>query len=291
MSAENKLSDLTTQRWVELTGKRIDFASDDWLLGPTGKPSGIGIDYFDRLAEAEGLMVSHEREGRGLIKDFTSLKSEEFDPALVDRHVVDFYEHTDTYSLDAWAEWAGAYRPFGGLLAAIFSRRLQQLNVPLSALDTSQGISSEIVQLIDPVTNEVRYTGWVRKLLGSGDVLYVGSYSTIAIPGHPGRCVKVVFPLPNGNAIVIMKPVAHPDGSFSVISSGRGFGDPGFYFTVVREGKAFARYVRSLRETITVYSSEEKVVRADHVLNLWGRTFMRLHYRMQKQNVLDRTVA
>jgi len=45
--------------------------------------------------------------------------------------------------------------------------------------------------------------------------------------------------LPNGNAIVIMKPESHPDGSFSLTSTGEGFGDPGFYFVVhARDGMA-----------------------------------------------------
>jgi len=41
------------------------------------------------------------------------------------------------------------------------------------------------------------------------------------LPGRRGLCVKVVFPLPNGNAIVLMQPEAHPDGSFPVVSAGR----------------------------------------------------------------------
>lgn len=39
-------------------------------------------------------------------------------------------------------------------MAAIFSRRLQQLNVPLSGLDTSRGITNEVTQLIDPKTKD-----------------------------------------------------------------------------------------------------------------------------------------
>jgi hypothetical protein len=38
----------------------------------------------------------------------------------------------------------------------------------------------------------------------------------------------VVFPLPNGNSIVLMRTECREDGSFGVISSGDGFGTPGF---------------------------------------------------------------
>jgi hypothetical protein len=95
------------------------------------------------------------------------------------------------------------------------------------------------------------------------------------------------FPLPNGNAIVIMKPEAHRDGSFSVTSSGKEFGDPGFYFVVHdRDGFAWARYLRSLQETIRVYDGEQDTVRADHVLNIWGTQFLRLHYRLRMAAVV-----
>jgi hypothetical protein len=164
----------------------------------------------------------------------------------------------------------------------LFSRRLQQLNVPLSSLDSSKGITSAVVQLRDPASGRVVQTAWVRELLATRNVLYAGSYSICRVPRYPNPCVKVVFPLPNGNAIVIMKTEAHPDGSFSVTSAGEKFGDPGFYF-VVHAGPrmAWARYVRSLKETIHLHPSERDTVRADHVLWLWGIQFLRLHYRMR----------
>lgn len=94
--------------------------------------------------------------------------------------------------------------------------------------------------------------------------------------------MRVVFPLPNGNAIVVMHPVAHDDGSFSIVSAGNGFGDPGFYFTVHGRAGVRARYLRALRESIRVWPAEDGGVRADHVLTLWGATFLRLHYRLRR---------
>src|SRR5262249_44202799 len=155
-----------------------------------------------------------------------------------------FYEQTAAYKLDAWSEWCGFFRPFGWLLAVLFSRRLQQLNVPLSGLDTSRGLSSEGLQFVDPTSGQLRHTAWFRRLQGSGNVLYAGFYSVCALPGRADPCVKVVFPLPNGNAIVIMRTESRPDGSFLVTSSGERFGEPGFYFTVHGEsGAVWARYV------------------------------------------------
>jgi len=126
------------------------------------------------------------------------------------------------------------------------------------------------------------FTAWMRELIGTGDVIYAGAYSTCRVPGFDGQCVRVVFPLPNGNAIVIMRPIAHSDGSLTLSSAGKRFGDPGFYFTVRdHEGAVFARYLRSLRETIHVYDAAGQGVRADHVLTLWRLRFLRLHYRLR----------
>ncbi len=275
------LTDWVTQRWVQLTGRRVRLADAPWLAGPAGTPRGIGPGFFAELAEREGLDLRRPPDA-GLVPDFAALAAPDFDADAVDAAVVAFYARTAAYELDSWAEWCGAFRPFGRLLALLFSRRLQQLNVPLTGLDTSRGVSSEVLQLVEPRTGEVRHTAWVRRLLGSGNVLYAGSYSLAAVPGRRGACVKVVFPLPNGNAIVIMRPEVHADGSLSVVSAGARFGDPGFYFTVAAGGgDVWTRYVAALKERIRVYAAEGDSVRADHVLTLWGATFLRLHYRLR----------
>jgi hypothetical protein len=262
---------------VQFTGQWVDLAEHTWLDGPIGEPSGIGSEYFYEFARKHKLEI---QPGTGLLDNFEKLRAPAFDPSKIASPVIDFYVCTSKYVLDAWSDWRSAFRPFGSLLALLFSRRLQQLNVPLNPLDTSRGLSSEILRVIDPVSGELYFTAWLRLLLGTGDVLYAGAYSTCRIPHYDGECVKVVFPLPNGNAIVIMRPVVHEDGSLSVISHGEHFGDPGFYFTVHSARGVRARYLRSLRETIRVYPDGENIIRADHQLSLWGITFLRLHYRL-----------
>jgi hypothetical protein len=290
------LTDYVTQRWVQLTGRPIDLGTHPWLTGPVGDVHGIGRDFFAELARREGLELHHggDHLHRGLIADFSALRAPDFDPGRIDPAVVDFYARTSAYELDAWAEWCGVFRPFGKLLGHLFSRRLQQLNIPLSALDTSRGVTSDVVQLVEPVTGHVRHTAWVRELVGTGKVLYAGDYSLATVPGRRGHCVKVVFPLPNGNAIVLMRPEVHADGSLSIVSAGQRFGDPGFYFTVHdHRGRVHARYVRAMQERIRVFAAEHGAVRADHVLTLWGATFLRLHYRLRTRapaaNVLAST--
>lgn len=283
-SSRGYLSDWITQRWVQLTGRRVRLQEMPWLEGLVGPTTGIGTNFFNDVAAREGLHVRSAGAERGLVPKFDVLRGPSFDPDFVHPSVVRFYEQTSAYELDAWAEWCGVFKPFARLLAVLFSRRLQQLNVPLSALDTSRGITSEVIQLVEPDSEQIRYTAWLRELLGTGNVLYAGSYSVCQVPGCADPCVKVVFPLPNGNAMVIMRPEAHSDGSFSVTSAGQHFGDPGFYFTVHTQRGVYARYLRTLKESIRVYATDDLSIRADHVLSLWGMTFLRLHYRLRSRS-------
>ena len=211
------LSDWITQRWVQLTGKSVNLSDYPWLEGPVGDVELIGSAFFRRLAERKNLDFVADGPGRGLIHDFSRLSGPACSPNDVDARVVAFYENTAEFEFDIWSEWCGGFRPFGGALAAIFSRRLQQLNVPLSPLDTKLGITSDVVQLKER-SGQVVYTAWVRDVVSTKRTLYAGSYSVCHVPGYPGPCVKVVFPLPNGSAMVIMRPESGLDGSFTVRS-------------------------------------------------------------------------
>jgi hypothetical protein len=278
------LVDRTTQRWVRATGRRVSLDECSWLRGPVGDVDVIGTHFFARLADREGLTMVEDGPPRGLVEAFEDLAGPACDPLRVDAQVADFYEQTSEYEFDVWSEWHGGFRPFGGALAAIFSRRLQQLNVPLSPLDTSRGISTSVVQLVDDA-GAVKQTAWIREIVASRRTLYAGSYSLCRVPGFDGPCVKVAFPLPNGSANVIMRPESAPDGSFSVRSSGTRFGDPGFYFFVeAGSDKGWARYLKALKEDIRVYVDPRGQLRADHNLQIWGRTSLRLHYRMRRKD-------
>lgn len=270
------LSDWLTQLWVRCTGRSIPPARLDWLAGPTGPTHRIGPDFFDDYAARAGLEILPAGAPRGLVPGLAAtLGSPAIHPA-----VAGFYEQTSEYRMECWAEWSPVFQPFGRLLALLFSRRLEQLNVPLASLDTRLGITSRVFAMRSP-QGELQ-TVWVRQLVASQRTLYAGSYSLCRVPGHSGPCVKVCFPLPNGRAIVIMRPEVHPDGTLTLISGGHRFGDPGFYFVVEHPTRAWARYVRTMRERIHVYPAESGAVRTDHILQLWGRVFLRLHYRLNR---------
>jgi hypothetical protein len=270
------LSDWVTQLWVRATGRVVQRNNHSWLDGPAGDTREIGDRFFATYAAENGYTLTATPSG-GLIPDFSQIAK-----GAVRPEITHFYEHTAQYSLDAWSEWSGVFRRFGWLLANLFSRRLRQLNMPLSSLDTSRGIASQILEFRDS-SGRVRAAGWLRRLETTGAVLYAGLYGTTKPPGHAHPCVRVVFPLPNGSATVILRPEIALDGSLLLHSSGLRFGDAGFYFVVSKDKhKLWARYVRSMREVIHVYVDPGGELRTDHLLTIWRLPFLRLHYRMSR---------
>src|SRR3954470_9429943 len=270
------LSDWTTQSWVRATGRPVTLTEAPWLRGPRAAPRGIADDEFERYAAAEGLAVEADDGDVGLLDDFGALRSDRFDPADVRPEIVDFYERTSRYRLHPWSQWSPAFAPFGRAVDRIFARRLGQLQLPLAPLDTSGGIESRVIRLQGDGRTE---TAWLRRRRPGGEVLYAALYAIARPPRAAGPCVKVAFPLPNGNASVFLDPVARADGSLELVSSARSFGDAGFYFVVVRdEATVWARHVAQLEERIHVYCDEQGEVHTDHRFWLWRRVFLRLHY-------------
>lgn len=277
------LLDWCTQKWCQLTGRRIDLAAAPWLSGPVGSTHSIEVDQFRTWASTQGLELRTLESGRGLIPSFAALAGEGFGPSEVQPGVVEFYENAADFDSDVWSEWGWLFKPFGSLTAAVMSRRLRQLNLPLSPLDTSWGMTSEVTNVVDRRTSEVRAAVWHRTLVKTGLTIYSGIYSVALLP-QVGPCVKTVFPLPNGNAVVLFRPTVGEGGSLVLVSEGRRYGDPGFYFTVRGSGKVWAKYVRQLRTRIHVYPAGTGVVRADQVFTLWGLKCLHMHFRLTRRS-------
>lgn len=284
------------QLWVRLTGKRIRLDDAPWLATPLGEPERIGTGIYERIAQAQELLIRMPPDA-GLIPDFGTLRGPSFNPDAIREEIRHFYEHAAQYHLEVWSEASLTGRFFLWLLVEFISRRMDQLNFPISSLEVAKGMTSEVVQLVDPVSGRVVDTGWLRRLKSSGHVIYAGLYSVAHLPGEENPCVKVTFPC-RGSANVYLRPVEHADGSFGLDSSGCAWGRSGFY-RMVRSGNEHrrVRYVTTLHEFFHVYVDDEEVLRVDHTISFLGLTILRLHYKMsRKTSPLDpshgsRTVA
>jgi hypothetical protein len=268
---------------IRLLGRRVHKTDAPWLNSPCGPKGWIGEQLYEHVAEREHLEISRGDVEAGLIPDFDRLASPQFDPSRVRTEVRQFYEHTAQYQVEVWSEAAILTRPFLWFLVTFVSRRMDQLNFPVSSLEVSRGMVSEVLQLVDRATHKVVYTGWLRKLVRTGRVIYVGFYSL----GQPalsiGPCVKVTFPLPLGSSTVFLRPEVEADGSFKLISAGSRFGDPGFYRIVETDANHWkVRYIRSLQEFFHVWVDESGTLRTDHSVRFLGMTVLRLHYKLTR---------
>ncbi|MDQ3856597.1 MAG: hypothetical protein M3281_09420 [Chloroflexota bacterium] len=270
------------QAWVRASRRRVDLSRETWLDGPTGN-SRVGLAFYSDYARERGLCIETHGEPLGLLPDFARLASATFDPTVVHPEIVRFYERTSEYELDVWSHWSGLLKPFAYSLIAFVSRNIEQLNLPLSPLETSYGMSSELVRLVDADTGEVVYAGWLRRTLSSGGIIYAGLYTTCQPPRVESRHVKVVFPLPGGSATVLLRPEHLPDGSLNLVSDGSQYGGAGYY-RLHRTGRSEAKIrLVPIKETIHVYFDRHGVLRTHHAFRFGPLPLLTLHYKLTRK--------
>jgi hypothetical protein len=266
---------------IVVFGKRTGFQEHPWLAGPLGSDY-IGERPYEEVAEAEGLELERNASQGGLIPDFDALRCPGFDPTAIHPAIRDFYEQTARHRIDVWPH---TYFPANlalWLLVTTISRKVNQLNFPTSALDMAMGMSSEIA-LLKRADGSVKYIGWLRKFSDGQRVLYTGFYMVGVTPIQGTPVVKAVFPMPDGNATVVLRPKVGDDGAFLLDSDGDEFGDVGFYRVQQHKGAAMRIWrVASLRESFRVYVDDEGVVHCDHQVRFLGFNVLRLHYRIAR---------
>ncbi len=262
---------------IRVCGRRYAPSEVTWLLGPIGGAT-IGERAYEEIARAEDLSIERVATTGGLLPDFTVMASANFDPGRVDARIRAFYENTARYRLDTRATTYFPARIALWLLVTTISRRVQQLDLPLDGLDTAEGITSEIILLRDS-SGTVRYTGWFRRRVHDRRVLYTGFYMTQRIPAADVTCIKAVFPMPNGNATVVLRPVN--DGTaLRLTSVGTSFGDAGFYRVQLSGEDMRVWRVAHLHDTFHLYVDQEGCLRGDHEIRFLGVRVITLHYRM-----------
>ena len=268
--------------WLRLCGRSCRREETPWLWGPVGPPGRIGDGLPRVIAEQEALAIDASGEAAGLMRDFDVLSGASFDPSAVHPEVRRFYERTTEYEFDVWNHSPIFTRFFLWVLVKTVSRWMDQLNFPLGGLEMSLGMNSQVIRLRRQ-GGELAYTCWLRKFVETGRVLYAGFYTDALPPGHPSRCVKVVFPVPLGNATVILRPEVGPNASLRLISAGSRFGGPGFYRMMeVGPGLRRVRYLRTLHERFEVYVDPRGVLRCDHEVKFLGLTALKLHYKITR---------
>lgn len=249
---------------------------EPWLDGPVGDLDVVGDAWVDRLAKG---VSGHRRTEAGLLSSMSDLASPTFNPSALRPEVVDFYEHTSRYRLDVWSQWSPLMWPGGWAISSLFAKRLQQLSLPMKPLEVAYGMASEVVA-VDDSSGVQLGAAWLRTIRATGRSIYSGWYGITRVPSSQHPVVRVVFPLPDGNCVVVLTPRNGPNGSLILESPIGPFGSPGAYLTVRRvDGRAHVRRI-PIAESFQVLVDDEGTLRTDHHMRLWSATVIRLHYRM-----------
>lgn len=278
-----KFQDWFTQQWVIFTGKRISPEDESWLPGPFGNVNGIGEDFINQLAAQEDLIIRRQNNAHGLIPDFTQLQLPAEALQRLSPEIIHFYENTALYEMDFTVDWNFAFQWAGKMVNRLFSRRISQLHLPTPQYrDLPEPVTSEIITLHQQANEKIQHTIWLRTLKSTGQIVYSGVYGMCRPPGE-NVFVKAVFPLPYGNATVLMKPQVEQDGSFTLNATGQTGGDAGFYFLLKDSAKHhWFRYVRTFRDRLNMRYDGQSLI-AEQVLTLWNIRVLTLHYHISRK--------
>lgn len=273
-----KFQDWFTQQWVIFTGRKFNPIDENWLIGPFGELNGIGEEFISQLAEKENLNVQRNLKSKGLLTSIKQLNLIDEEIKNLSQKVIDFYEKSSNYDLAFDVQWNSFFKPFGFIINRLFSKRINQLNIPLQN-NNQEKLSSEIIQLTDKNTNETKYTIWLRKVENTGQVIYSGIYGTCKLPSNQ-TCIKAIFPLPKGNATVIMKPSVGINNELILDSSGQQFGDAGFYFLLNdSKNNYWAKFVSAFTDKLIIRENGENLI-ATQTLKLWNLTVSEFNYKI-----------
>ncbi|MBW3522087.1 hypothetical protein [Chryseobacterium sp. NKUCC03_KSP] len=275
-----KFQDRVTQQWVILRGRKIKPEDFPWLMGPFGNLDAIGEDLIYQFAKKENLTVEKDSKAKGIIPSMQKLNLSEAEFSNLSKKVIGFYENTSNHNLDLSVHWNPLFKFFGILINKLFSKRIDQLNIPTKNISDPKSLKSEIINLVDPATNEIKYTFWFRFIESSGQVIYSGVYGISNLPSGK-TCVKAVFPLPNGNATVFMIPTVGENGELILDSSGKKFGDAGFYFLLKdSKGEYWSQFISSFRDRLII-GSENDLISAEQTLTLWHQKVLTFNYKIE----------
>lgn len=275
-----KIQDWITQQWVIICGRKIKPDDFHWLMGPFGNLDIIGEDFIHQFAEKENLFVEKNSKAKGIIPSMLNLNLSDTEFANLSKNVIAFYENTANYNLNFSVKWNPFFKFFGILINKLFSNRINQLNIPTKNIADSESLKSEIINLIDLESNEIKYTFWFRSIESSGQIIYSGAYGISNLPSGK-TCVKAIFPLPNGNATVFMVPTVGENGELILDSSGKKFGDAGFYFLLKDSKDEYcSKFIGSFRDQLII-SSENDLIAAEQTLTLWRLRVLTFYYKIE----------
>jgi hypothetical protein len=266
---------------VSLLAERVRAEDLPFVVPREARSRYVGTGYVRELAEVLGGGYVADAPDMGIVASLDELAGPDFDPAVVDPRVREFYEHTTRFRLDIIPHWRLWVRPGYLLYRTLVARPLGQANVPMNQRETQRGIRSRIDTITPPDQDVVAVRGWIRSFTDTDEPIYVGIYTTYR---HDGRgYVSVGFPIPQASFTATLLPRNRPGGGL-VLTSRSDLEHPGHYLAYIdpatRELTALA--IPGFAERLDVHVRDGHL-RAEHAFRLFGLPFLVLEYRIDRK--------
>lgn len=272
------LRDRLTQLWVKRFGQKVSANKHAWIFGPVDHHLYHHIALCKSVADITHCNI---QPATGIIESEASFGFSEKEKKSINPAILDFYTNTACFSMDMCFRWNTVFKPVAFLVSKLFSKRLQQMNIPIIASCDPLKTSSFIVKIKDQQSTEQNF--WVRRLKTADEVIFAGIYS-IASTNRKNHLVKVQFPLPNGNATVFLDKKVLANGDLELTSKGSHFGDSGFYFFVKNKDDYYAKYVKCMHEKLTLKANDNTHIRGEHQFYFYGINFLTIDYFLTKKS-------
>lgn len=271
--------DRVTQTWVKYFGKKVTYENDAWIFGPTDNRMYRNIS----LEKAHNTPEYEISPSEGIINSIADFGLDSSELQRIHPVILDFYTRTSAFSMDMCFHWHSLFRPIAFVMKLLFSKRLQQLNIPVISSDKPLKTHSFIVTINDRKL-EMSHNLWVRKFINAREVIFSGVYS-VASTVKKKHMIKVQFPLPNGNATVFLEKKVMEDGNLELSSKGRLFGDSGFYFFLKRKDGYYAKYIKSMHERlILTVQDNAHTIKGTHEFFFYRTRFLTIDYTLRKKD-------
>lgn len=242
----------------------------------------VGSNYIKKLAKLYDADFARNPKDIGLVTTMDVLRGPSCDPSKIHALIREFYEHTTRFELSVKPKWHPLAMPVFWLFRKLFAEQIEQVNLPFDVREAKQGVVSNIDTLDFDHDKIVDLRGWVRTYKRSGDVIYVGIYTTFR--HEPRGYVSVGFPFPNANLTATLVPSNLRTGDF-LLTTGQGVAPfSGDYLVWVGEttGRVTVARIKGFKEEIEVYVRESRLL-TDHRFTFLGLRFVTLYYEISRK--------
>ena len=182
--------------------------------------------------------------------------------------IIDFYENTSQYKLYSEVFWHSWFVPFAHIYY-LFSRRIQQINLPLSRARAE--MTGSILAISDELDGRTNTRAWVRKI--NNENIFTALYSSHQ--ADQKTYMNIALPLPWSSMIGVLE--LKQQGEKLLLTS-NGDGDSGVFL-------AMNQYIFKLplKEQFLIAEAEENHLSAIHRMKIFNIPFLTINYLIHKK--------